>query len=117
MNTAASATVSSASPRAFVVAAVAVPVLIVTQFTFLATVPVLVVLISAIRRPLSASVRALAIAQAVAFAAAWATWGLRAHPAASLSKDLSPALEVIILTLAGALLVSVAGSGRTHRRA
>ncbi|MFD6157033.1 hypothetical protein ACFWF7_04790 [Nocardia sp. NPDC060256] len=98
--------------RSVIIAAWAVPVLIVGQFAMVAVVPVTVVLIGTLRDARLRSLRPWAGALAVAYAVPLGIWILRPDRAQSLSKDMHPVLAGVVVA-AG---LAVAGVYQLRRR-
>lgn len=84
-------------PRSVLVAAWAVPVLIVGQFAMLAVVPVAVVLIGTLRNAHLRALRGWAIALAAAYAVPLALWAIGPDRAPSLSKDMNPIVAALVV--------------------
>lgn len=104
-------------PRKVVVSAYAVPILVATAFSFVAAVPVLVLLISTLRSVRDRMLRWLAVLLSAVYAVPWAIWALRPDPADSLSKDMSPLLTVAIVAIGVVFVVAVHVVPRRSRRA
>jgi hypothetical protein len=100
----------SRTPRSFVISAWAVPVLVLGEFSMLAVVPVAALLVATLRRPNLGPLRPFSTALAAANATPLAIWALRPDRAESLSKDMHPALMVLVVAAAAALLA------KTHLR-
>jgi ABC-type transporter Mla maintaining outer membrane lipid asymmetry permease subunit MlaE len=84
----------------FIISAWSVPVLIIGQFAMLALIPVVIVLVTALR---NASLRALrwwAFALGAAYATALILWVALPDRAPSLSKDLHPVVAGVIVAAA-----------------
>ena len=86
-------------PLKVVVSAYAVPVLVLVQFAWLATLPVLVLLVSTLHTVRSRALRGLAVLLTVVYAVPYAVWKLRPDPAPSLSKDISPVLAGLVVAV------------------
>ncbi|MGG7509964.1 hypothetical protein [Plantibacter sp. YIM 135249] len=95
----------SRPPLYLFIAAWAVLVMVASQFSMIALVPVLVVLIGSFTDPRARILRWWTSALAVAYAIPLAILNVRPDPAASLSKDMHPVWFVLILLAAVALLV------------
>ncbi|MFI9402416.1 hypothetical protein [Nocardia sp. NPDC052316] len=89
--------------RPVLIAAWAVPVLIVGQFAMVAIVAVTVVLIGTLRDARLRPLRRWAAALAVAYAVPLAIWTLRPEPAQSLSKDIHPLLAALVVVAGSAV--------------
>ena len=100
--------------RTTIVSTWAIPIMVLTGFSFLATVPVLIVLISTIR---NASLRWWGVGLAAVFSVPWLIWLFRSDPARSLSRDMSPVLAALIIAIAVAMLVKIYTLRRRHNRA
>lgn len=92
------------APRSFLVAALAVPVMVVGQFAMLAIVPVAVVLVAALRDARLRALRWWAAALAAAYATPLVLWAIGPDRAPSLSKDMHPALAALIVAASLALV-------------
>ncbi|WP_194833162.1 hypothetical protein [Nocardia sp. XZ_19_369] len=91
--------------RPVLIAAWAVPVLIVGQFAMVAIVPVTIVLIGTLRDARLRSLRWWAAALAVAYAVTLAIWATRPDPAQSLSKDIHPLLAALVVVAGSAVAI------------
>lgn len=103
------------TPRSVVISAWAVPVLVLGQFSMLAVVPVVLVLVGTLRHPGLRSLRPYSTALAVAYATPLAIWILRPDGAPSLSKDMHPVFLVLIVAAAAALLVKLHTTSKETR--
>ncbi|MFI7000118.1 hypothetical protein [Nocardia sp. NPDC050175] len=98
--------------RSVIIAAWAVPVLIVGQFAMVAVVPVTVVLVGTLCKARLRSLRPWAVTLAAAYAVPLGIWILRPDGAQSLSKDMHPVLAGVIV----AASLAVAGVYQLRRR-
>ncbi|MEU4247979.1 hypothetical protein AB0F15_11250 [Amycolatopsis sp. NPDC026612] len=94
---------------ALVVAAWSVPVMVAGQFALLAGVPIVVMLVSTLRRRAH---RRWAVALTAVYAAALVLWRAGPDSAPSLSKSLSPAATALFA--AAGVVVAVAVSRRAR---
>ncbi|MFE6610476.1 hypothetical protein [Amycolatopsis sp. NPDC057786] len=94
------------APRAVLVSAWAVPVMIVGQFAMLAIVPVAFVLIGALRDTRLKALRWGAIALTAAYATPLALWAIGPERAQSLSKDMHPVFATLIVAVGVAFAVA-----------
>ena len=94
-------------PWKVLISAYCVPVMIVTQFAFLATVPVLILLVSTFRNVRRRVLRWLAVLLVVVYATPYAIWLLRPDPARSLSRDMHPAFAALIIAASVAFIVAI----------
>ncbi len=99
-------------PRKVIISAWTIPLLVLGQFSFVALVPVTVVVVSILRHFRSGALRWAAVALGTSFALPMAIWALRRDPAPSLSKDMSPTFAGLIVTAALGVLVSAYRSNR-----
>jgi hypothetical protein len=99
------------TPRSILVAAWAVPVMIVGGFAMLAIVPVTVVVVGVLRDARLRALRWWAAALALAYATPLALWAIGPDRAPSLTRDMHPALAVLIVAVSVGLLAAL------HRRA
>ena len=99
-------TASTPLPRYAVIAAVAVPVMIIGQFAMLAIVPVVLVVVGVLRHPTGRLLRGSAAVLAAFYATSLIIWAARANPAPSLSKDIDPLLAALIIAASAAVIVS-----------
>ncbi len=99
-------------PWTLLVSAYLVPVMIVTQFAWLATMPVLVLLLCTLRNVRGRLVRWLAVLLAVVYATPYAIWKLRPDPAPSLSKDMDPVFAALIIAASVAFIVAIHRTGK-----
>ncbi|SHF56963.1 hypothetical protein [Streptoalloteichus hindustanus] len=83
--------------RPALIAAWAVPTLVLGQFALIAGIPVAVVLISALRDPRSPALRWWAGALAAIYAAPLAFWLVGPSSAPSLSKSMSPVVTAFVV--------------------
>jgi hypothetical protein len=100
-------TTTRRAPRSVLISAWAVPVMVLGQFSMLAIVPVLLVLIGTLRHPELRSLRPYSAALAAIYATPLAIWILRPDGAQSLSKDMHPVFLVLIVLAAAAVLVKI----------
>ena len=89
------------------ISAWSVPLLVIGQFSMLAIIPVLIVLLGTLLNARARALRWWAILLAAAYAAPLAVWALRADPAQSLSKDMHPVFAVVIVAVAAVLIVKI----------
>jgi hypothetical protein len=101
--------------RSVLVAACAVPVMIVGQFAMLAIVPVAVVLVGTLRDARLRALRWWAVALAAAYATPLALWAIGPDRAPSLSKDMHPALAALVVAAGVAFVVAYAVRARAAR--
>ena len=92
-------------PKYFQICAWAIPVMVIGQFSMIALAPVLVVLVAALADKRIRPLRPWTLGLAIAYFIPLAIMKLRTDPAQSLSKDMHPALLVLIAVAAAALLV------------
>jgi hypothetical protein len=97
-------------PRSFLISLWSIPVLVIGQFAMLAVIPVVVVLVGALRNARLRGFRQWAIALSVAYATPLAIWLIRPDGAKSLSKDMNPIFVVLISLVAVIVLI------RSHHR-
>ena len=93
------------TPRSVLISAWAVPVLVLGQFSMLAIVPVVLILVGTLRHPSLRPLRPYSAALAAIYATPLVIWILRRDGAESLSKDMHPVFMVLIVAAAAALLV------------
>ena len=94
-------------PWKVLISAYCIPVMIVAQFAWLATLPILVLLVSTFRNVRSRVLRWLAVLLVVVYATPYAIWKLRPNPAPSLSKDISPVLAGLIIAVSVFFIVAM----------
>ena len=104
--------VSHDVPRKVLVSAWAVPLMVIGQFSFLAGIPVAIIVATVTRRFRSGALRNWSLGLGAAFTAPLAIWALRPDRAKSLSKDMHPAFAALIVATACGVIVSA----RRHRR-
>lgn len=92
-------------PLTVIIAAWAVPVMIIGQFAWLATVPVVLVLAGTFWDRRLKPLRWPAIGLAVAYAVPYVIWKTRSDPAPSLSKDIDPILAGLVVVVALVVIV------------
>ena len=115
MNTTSTSTAAKASRRArlyLVIAAWAVPVMVVAQFAMLAILPLAVVVIGSLVDARARGLRWWAGLLALVYAVPLTIWLLRPDGAPSLSKDIHPALVVLIVAVSLVLLAKIHHSRR-----
>lgn len=95
------------TPLPLHIAAWSVPVLVLTQFSMVAILPVALLLIGTFVSPRARALRWWAGALAVAYATPLTIWILREDGAQSLSKDMHPALGALIVAASVAVLVRI----------
>lgn len=95
------------TPLAIQIAAWSVPVLVLTQFTMLAIIPVLVIVIGTLVSPRARPLRWWAALLGILYATPLAIWILRPDGAESLSKDMNPFLGGLIVAASVAFLIKV----------
>lgn len=95
------------TPLPLHIAVWSVPVLVLTQFSMLAILPVALILIGTFVSRRAPALRWWAGALAVAYATPLTIWILREDGAQSLSKDMHPALGALIVAVSVALLVKI----------
>ncbi|UMO99698.1 hypothetical protein [Amycolatopsis sp. EV170708-02-1] len=102
------------APRAVVVSAWAVPIMVAGQFAMLAVVPLAIALIGTLR---DTRLRWGAIALTAAYATPLALWAIGPDRAQSLSKDMHPVFAALIVAVGVAFAVSfhVLRRKRAHR--
>lgn len=93
------------TPRSVIISAWSVPVLVLGQFSMLAIVPVVLVLVGVVRPRSLRAMRPYGVALAAAYAIPLLIWILRSDRAGSLSKDMHPALMVLVVAVALALII------------
>jgi hypothetical protein len=89
-----------------VISAWSAAVLVAGQFAMVAVVPVTIVLVAVFRNARLRALRWWAVALGVAYAAGLALWAIGPDRAPSLSKNLHPVHEVVIVVLAIAVAVA-----------
>ncbi|GAA0899292.1 hypothetical protein GCM10009557_75130 [Virgisporangium ochraceum] len=89
-----------------VISAWSAAVLVAGQFAMVAVVPVTIVLVAVFRNAHLRALRWWAAALGAAYAAGLALWAIGPDRAPSLSKNLHPAHEVVIVVLAVAVAVA-----------
>ncbi|MFC5140419.1 hypothetical protein ACFPK1_19430 [Actinomycetospora rhizophila] len=95
------------TPRSVLVAAWAVPVMIVGGFAMLAIVPVTVVVVGVLRDARLRALRWWAAALALAYATPLALWAIGPDRAPSLTKDMHPALAALLVAVSVGLLAAL----------
>ena len=95
------------TPRSVLVAAWAVPVMIVGGFAMLAIVPVTAVVVGVLRDVRLRALRWWAAALAVAYATPLALWAIGPDRAPSLTKDMHPALAATVVAVSAGLLTAL----------
>jgi hypothetical protein len=103
-------TPAPAAPRSVLVAAWAVPIMIVGGFAMLAIVPVTVVVVGLLRDARLRALRWWGAALALAYATPLALWAIGPDRAPSLTKDMHPVLAALIVAVSAGLLAVL------HRR-
>lgn len=93
--------------RTALVAAYAVPVMVLGQFAWFATVPVLIVLVGVLGATRSAALRGAAILLAISYAVPYVLWQVRPDAAQSLSKDISPIFVAAITAASVVVIVAI----------
>ena len=88
---------ASRPPRSVIVSAVAVPLMIATQLSMLAIIPLAVLVIGTFRSERLRTLRAWAAGLAVVYAVPLALWAIGPDRAPSLSKDMHPALAGLVI--------------------
>ena len=91
--------------RSVIVAAFAVPVMVIGQFAMLAIVPVAVVLVGTFRTARLRALHPWAAGLAAAYATPLGLWAIGPDRAPSLSKDMHPALAGLVVAAAVAVIV------------
>lgn len=94
-------------PRYAVIAAWAVPIMVIGQFSMVALVPVYLLVIAGAFDRRARILRWWTIALGIAYSIPLAIMNLRPDPAESLSKDMHPALLVLIVAVSVALLFRI----------
>jgi ABC-type branched-subunit amino acid transport system permease subunit len=84
----------------FVISAWSVPVLVIGQFAMLALIPVVIVLVTALRNPGLRALRWWAFALTAAYATGLILWAVLPDRARSLSRDLHPVVAGVIVAAA-----------------
>jgi hypothetical protein len=97
---------AGAVPRKVLISAWAIPVMVIGQFSFLAGIPVAIVVTTVTRRFRSGALRNWSLALGAAFTTPMAIWAVRPDRAQSLSKDMHPALAALIVGAAGGVIVT-----------
>ena len=95
------------TPLLLTVAAWSVPVLVLGQFALLAVVPVAGIAIETLVGARARALRRWALPLVIAYAVPLAIWIVRPDPAASLSKDIAPALVALVVAASIPLLVRI----------
>jgi hypothetical protein len=95
------------TPLALHISAWSVPVLVLTQFSMVAIVPVAIILIGTLVSPRARALRWWAGALAAAYATPLVIWILREDGARSLSKDMHPALGALLVAVSVAVIVKI----------
>lgn len=93
--------------RTALVAAYSVPVMVLGQFAWFATVPVLIVLVGVLGATRSTALRSGAILLAIIYAVPYAVWQVRSDPAQSLSQDISPTFVAAIVAVSVVMVVAI----------
>jgi hypothetical protein len=93
-------------PRKVLITACAIPVMVIGQFSFLAMIPVAIVVRTVTRRFSTGPLRSWSLALGAAFTAPLAIWAVRPNRAQSLSKDMSPSFAALIVATAGGVIVA-----------
>lgn len=93
-------------PRKVTISAWTIPLLVLGQFSFVATIPVTLIVVSVLRHFSSGPMRWAAIALGASFATPLAIWALRPDRAPSLSKDMSPTFAALIVAAAVGVILS-----------
>lgn len=94
------------TPRSVMIAAWAVPLLVIGQFAMLAIVPVAVVVIGTLRDVRLRALRWWAAALGAAYLLPLALWAIGPDRAPSLSKDMHPLLAALLVAVAAAFVVA-----------
>ena len=89
-----------------IIAAWAVPVMMIGQFAWLATVPVVLVLIGVFWDSRLRGLRWPAVALALVYALPYVIWKIRSDPAPSLSKDINPILGGLVVVAALVVIIA-----------
>ena len=95
------------TPRSVLVAAWAVPVMVIGGFAMLAIVPVTVAVVGILRDARLRALRWWAAALAVAYATPLALWAIGPDRAPSLTKDMHPVFAVLIVAVSVGLLAAL----------
>ncbi|ACZ87480.1 hypothetical protein [Streptosporangium roseum] len=95
------------TPLAVTISSWAVPVMVLGQFALLASVPVTIALVGALRHARDRTVRWAAALLAVTYAIPLIVWLTRPDGAPSLSKDIHPAFVALIVAASAALIVAI----------
>jgi hypothetical protein len=110
MNSTLASTTSTATghdvPRKVLISAWAVPVMVIGQFSFLAIIPVAIIVTTVTRRFRSGPLRTASLALGASFTAPLVIWAVRPDRAQSLSKDMSPSFAALIVATAGGVIVA-----------
>ncbi len=105
-------TVANDVPRKVLISAWTIPLMVIGQFSFLAIIPVTIVVTTVTRRFRSGALRNWSLALGAAFTAPLAIWAFRPDRARSLSKDMNPSFSALIVATAGGVIVAA----HRHRR-
>lgn len=92
-------------PRRFLISLISIPILVIGQFAMLAVIPVVLVVIAALRDTRLRAVRGWSIALGVLYATPLVIWRVRPDGAQSLSKDMSPVFVALITVAAAIVLI------------
>lgn len=92
-------------PRRFLIALMSIPVMVIGQFAMLAIIPVVLVLVWALRDTRLRALRSWSIALGVVYATPLVIWLVRPDGAQSLSKDMNPVFVALITVAAAAVLL------------
>ena len=95
------------TPLFISISAWAVPILVITQFSMVAIVPVLTVLLGTLLNARARALRWWAILLAAVYATPLAIWILRPDGAQSLSKDMHPVFVVLIVAVSAVLIIKI----------
>ncbi|WP_309619798.1 hypothetical protein [Salinibacterium sp.] len=95
------------TPRYALISAIAIPVLLIGQFAMVAIVPVLLILVGALRDARIKPLRWWAALLTALYATPLVIWALRSDPAQSLSKDIHPVFVGLISAAALAIIVTL----------
>lgn len=95
------------TPRYFAWSAFAIPVLILTGFAMISTLPVVLISIGAMRDTRVRALRWWVALTSGLFAAAFINWALRADLSVSLTSTLHPAMAAAIVAAALVLIVKI----------
>lgn len=102
-------TVSDAgrTPRLIIVSAWAVPIMVLGQFSFLAVIPVAIMITKTFRDTRSRALRWWVGALGAIYAAPFLLWALNPDRAESLSKDIHPLFVGLIVAASAAVLLRI----------